>query len=137
MPRIVCGSSVGSLVAAVICCRPYSEFPTILDPENVFNHPMLKKLANSSFEVIWNMLNRKKLLCHETLKAYIRRHTGDLTFKEIYNQFGWNLNITVTDFSMNLESRLLNYLTTPNVLVWSAVVASCSIPGVFGKIDLF
>ena len=31
----------------------------------------------------------------------------------------------------------MNYLTAPNVVVWSAVVASCSIPGVFEKVDLF
>ena len=36
----------------------------------------------------------------------------------------------------NEESRLLNYLTTPNVLVWSAVVASCAIPGMFDPMDL-
>ena len=46
-PRIVCGSSVGSLVACVICSRPYSEMPIIFNPENVFNHPMLKILADS------------------------------------------------------------------------------------------
>lgn len=27
--------------------------------------------------------------------------------------------------------RLLNYLTAPNVLIWSAVAASCAIPGVY------
>jgi TAG lipase / steryl ester hydrolase / phospholipase A2 / LPA acyltransferase len=31
---------------------------------------------------------------------------------------------------------LLNYLTTPNVVVWSAVVASCAIPGAFESVDL-
>ena len=45
--------------------------------------------------------------------------------------------MTVTDFSVNQQSRLLNYLTAPNVVVWSAVVASCSIPGVFEKVDLY
>jgi predicted acylesterase/phospholipase RssA len=34
------------------------------------------------------------------------------------------------------EGRLLNYLTTPNVLVWSAAVASCAIPGVFAPVEL-
>lgn len=53
------------------------------------------------------------------------------TFLEIYTKFGWNLNIVVTDFSNVDESRLLNYLTAPNVLVWSACVASCAIPGMF------
>ena len=30
----------------------------------------------------------------------------------------------------------MNYLTSPNVLVWSAVVASCAIPGMFDPVTL-
>jgi len=43
------------------------------------------------------------------------------------------LNISVSDKD---DSRLLNYLTAPNVLIWSAIVASCSIPGFFDPADL-
>ena len=35
------------------------------------------------------------------------------------------------------ESRLLNYLTAPNVLVWSACVASCAIPGIYEAVDIW
>ena len=136
-PRIICGSSVGALVASAFCCYSYSELPKLFDPKYVFGHPMLKTLAEGKLELIWKMLTGKTILCTETLKEYIRRHSGDITFKEIYDKHGWCLNVTVTDFSMNKQSRLLNYLTTPNVVVWSAVVASCSIPGFFAKVDLY
>jgi len=43
--------------------------------------------------------------------------------------------VTVTEDSLS-TSRLFNYLTTPNVLVWSAVLASCAIPGVFEKVEI-
>lgn len=33
--------------------------------------------------------------------------------------------------------HLLNYLTAPDVVIWSAAVASCSIPGVFAPGNLF
>jgi len=33
--------------------------------------------------------------------------------------------------------RLLNHLTSPNVVVWSAVAASCSVPMVFGPVQLY
>ena len=56
-----------------------------------------------------------------------------MTFREVYHKFEWNLNITVTDKN---ESRLLNYLTAPNVLIWSAIVASCAIPGMFDPVEL-
>lgn len=32
--------------------------------------------------------------------------------------------------------QLLNYLTAPNVLVWSASIASCAIPGIFSPVEL-
>jgi hypothetical protein len=32
------------------------------------------------------------------MKKYVRHFTGDMTFLDIYEKFGWNLNITVTDF---------------------------------------
>jgi len=70
----------------------------------------------------------KPILKSETLKNAVRRFTGDMTFEEIYDINKWNLNITVTSGSQWGECRLLNYLTSPNVVVWSAVVASCSIP---------
>lgn len=70
------------------------------------------------------------------LQNKIRAHCGDLTFKEVHDKFKWNLNITVTPTGDNQFSRLLNYLTTPNVLVWSAAAASSSIPMVFEAPEL-
>lgn len=32
--------------------------------------------------------------------------------------------------------RLLNYITAPNVMIWSAVVASCAVPGMFNSAQL-
>jgi len=32
--------------------------------------------------------------------------------------------------------RLLNYLTAPNVLIWSAIAASCSVPFIFSASEL-
>ena len=61
----------------------------------------------------------------------------DLTFKEIYERNGVILNIGVSDGRFQLQNRLLNYVTAPNMLVWSACVASCSVPEVFGFQELF
>ena len=35
-----------------------------------------------------------------------------------------------------VESLMCNYLTTPQMLVWSACVASCAIPGVYEPVEL-
>ena len=57
--------------------------------------------------------------------------------KEAYDKTGWILNITVTGHGDHDSYRLLNYLTAPNVLVWSAVCASCAIPLIYGPVDLY
>ena len=136
LPRLICGSSVGSIVCAVLASKPPNRVHEIFDPAEVFKYPILGFLPESNWDLVRDLLNRKVVLSTETLKEFIYRFTGDLTFKEIFMQNGWNLNITVTDFAMNVAPRLLNYLTAPNVLVWSAVCASCAIPGLYAKVDL-
>jgi predicted acylesterase/phospholipase RssA len=46
------------------------------------------------------------------------------------------LNITVSSGSIYELPRLLNYLTAPEVLIWSAVTTSCSIPLIFPPSEL-
>ena len=50
--------------------------------------------------------------------------------------FGRIVNITVSPGGLNQQPRLLNYLTTPHLLVWSAVLASCSVPGLFPPVEI-
>ncbi|ETO31682.1 hypothetical protein RFI_05433 [Reticulomyxa filosa] len=77
-----------------------------------------------------------KLLDAMVLRDAIREDIGHATFLEAYEKTGRILNITVTGTDTNAMPRLLNYLTAPNVVVWSAVVASCAIPLVFGAQEL-
>ena len=44
--------------------------------------------------------------------------------------------VTVNGSGPHQPPRLLNYLTHPNVLLWSACVASCAIPGIFAPVEL-
>ena len=46
---------------------------------------------------------------------------GDLTFQEGYNRTRRILNICVSAASLYELPRLLNYITAPNVVIWSAV----------------
>ena len=85
VPRIICGSSAGSLTAATICSYPYSEMKRIIAPEIVFGKPMLKNLASSNMEFIWKVMTGQRVLDTDTLKQAIRPHTKDRTFKEIYD----------------------------------------------------
>jgi predicted acylesterase/phospholipase RssA len=66
------------------------------------------------------------------LQEFLRDNLGDVTFQEAYDKTGIILNITVTGGSTHNEDRVLNYLTAPSVLIWSASAASCSLPLIYG-----
>jgi len=89
---------------------------------------------------VWEFISRvvrgKSLLDNMQLKDAIYWMCGDDTFLELYEKNKWNLNITVTDGVRQGDSRLLNYLTAPNVVVWSAAIASCSLPYIFDSVQL-
>ena len=82
------------------------------------------------------LLSGETILDIEAIKEGLKEWCGDLTFKEIHDKFKWNLNITVTDSKKTDEARLLNYLTSPNVLVLSAAAASSAIPFFFDSVQL-
>ena len=67
----------------------------------------------------------------------MQHNLGNITFLEAYRKTGKVLNITVSSPTMYEMPTLLNYLTAPNVLIWSAVVTSCAVPTFFRPCTLF
>lgn len=63
----------------------------------------------------------------EPLKELLKTHTKNLTFKEAFEKTGIILNIAITE-QETYKCRLLNYIESPDVYIWSAVLASCSLP---------
>ena len=57
--------------------------------------------------------------------------------QEAYDRTGWILNVTVTGYGNHDNHRLLNYLTAPSVLIWSACLASCAIPYIYAPVNLY
>jgi hypothetical protein len=70
------------------------------------------------------------------LKSALRKNVGDVTFYEAYERTGKILNITVSPANDYERPRLLNYLTSPNVLIWSAACASCAFPILYQPVEL-
>lgn len=136
MPKIIVGSSVGSLVASCICSFKYSHLFKAIDPTKGIVETFFEYKFNNFLELITKLFKGETILEQEPLKRAIRKYAGDMTFLEVFQTNHWNLNITVTDGNRSSDSRLLNYLTAPNVVVWSAAVASCAIPGFFSPVDL-
>ncbi len=133
LPRIISGASAGSIVCAVMCTRTDEEIPQLIrefpygdlsvfddtnKPDGVFDH-VRRLLTEGSWSDIQNLTRVMQSLL------------GDITFQEAYNRTRRILNICVSTESVYELPRLLNYITAPNVMIWSAVAASCSVPLVF------
>ncbi|KAI1371870.1 patatin-domain-containing protein [Hypoxylon crocopeplum] len=138
LPRIISGASAGSIVCAVVCSRTDDEIPQLIEE---FPHGDL-----AVFEEDGNgdgLLGHLRRLLTEGNWSDIRHLTrvmrdllGDITFQEAYNRTRRICNICVSSASIHELPRLLNYVTAPNVMIWSAVAASCSVPLVFSAAPL-
>ena len=92
--------------------------------------------GQSVWENIQLLMDDKSIASSDVLKTYIRDMVEDITFAELHEKTGWVLCINVTDGCATNQQIFCNYLSTPNMLVWSASVASCSIPGIYDKSEL-
>lgn len=137
LPRIISGSSAGSIIASILCCQTNEEIlellATITDRDfTIFGLPGKSEgKLKSLLERASHFLKYGTLFDISGVRETIYGFVGDLTFREAYNRTGKILNITVSPASMHEQTRLLNYLTAPHCLIWSAVCASCSLPGIF------
>jgi TAG lipase/steryl ester hydrolase/phospholipase A2/LPA acyltransferase len=138
LPRIISGASAGSIVSAVLCTRTDEEVPELL---RSFPHGDLAVFEDA--ETPDGMLDHMRRLLTEGswsdikhLSRVMRTMTADLTFQEAYNRSRRILNICVSPESVYELPRLLNYVTAPNVMIWSAVAASCSVPLIFNSSPL-
>ena len=133
LPRIISGASAGSIVCAVLCTRTDEEMPELLAgfcdgdlavfEEEGKEDTLLRKAAR--------FLKFGALFDISHLIRVMRDMLGEMTFQEAYNRTRKILNICVSTASLYELPRLLNYITAPNVLIWSAVAASCSVPLIF------
>ncbi|RPA97236.1 patatin-domain-containing protein [Choiromyces venosus 120613-1] len=138
LPRIISGASAGSIVAAVLCTRTDNEIPTILEEFPYGNLDVFEdgKKPESVLQRVTRFLKIGAWIDIKHLTRVMRELLGDITFQEAYNRTRRILNICVSSASIYELPRLLNYVSAPNVLIWSAVAASCSVPFLFTSTSL-
>jgi len=128
LPRIIAGSSAGAIIAAVVGVCNEEELWSLSTQGlhgffSAFAKQFIGSMMNTKLKRIittGHMMEVKKL--QQALKELI----GDFTFHEAYERTGRIINITVSPGNAFEKPRLLNYLTAPNVLLWSAATASCA-----------
>jgi predicted acylesterase/phospholipase RssA len=128
LPSIITGTSAGSLMSAIVCTRTDEELNEILNPElaqriRICQDSWARKMTRF---VTTGALFDSEQWCREAM-WFCR---GSITFKEAYERTGRIFNVSVIPYDPHSPPKLLNYITAPDCVIWSAVIASAAIPGV-------
>lgn len=140
LPRIISGSSSGSIMAAMICTRTDEELAILCSLEGLNMNFLDEPSVGPGWQQYWVKLRRLMtegvIFDQSVLRTCLRDNIGHVTFLEAYKKTRRILNVSVSSSTQHEMPRMLNYLTAPNVLIWSAVLASCAVPGVFLSSEL-
>ncbi|XP_059298140.1 triacylglycerol lipase SDP1-like [Lycium ferocissimum] len=134
MPRIIAGSSVGSIMCSVVATRSWPELQSFFEDSWHTLQPF--EQMGGIFTVFRRIMRQGAVHEIRQLQVMLRHLTNNLTFQEAYDMTGRVLGITVCSPRKHEPPRCLNYLTSPHVVIWSAVTASCAFPGLFEAQEL-
>lgn len=129
LPTVISGSSAGSVSAAVLGTYSDEELPTVLQSDSVLD-PLQHEIDKRPKSLIRQQTDPA------SLKLMLEAIIPDITFQEAYEKTGRMISITIAPYEEHQTSRLMNAVTSPNVYVRSAVMASCAVPGVYEPVML-
>lgn len=129
LPTIISGSSGGSAVGAIVCTHSDGELAELLKAEN------LAERGRGDRRPTYGLWLGDRAAQEEVADS-IARVVPDLTFQQAYELTGRHLNISVAPSQKHQNGRLLNAMTSPNVCIREAVLASCAVPGVYPPVTL-
>ncbi|KAH9076980.1 patatin-domain-containing protein [Lactarius deliciosus] len=134
LPRIITGTSAGALVAALTCTHTDDELREILVPELANKINACEESINVWATRFWktgarfDSVDWARKACWFTF--------GSMTFREAYNKTGRVLNISVVPSDRHSPTKVLNYITAPDTVIWSAMLATAAVPGIMNPVVL-
>ncbi|CAO1627935.1 unnamed protein product [Parajaminaea phylloscopi] len=134
LPKIVAGTSAGGLIAALTCTRTDEELARLLVPELADRITACEEPITVWAKRAWQTGARFDPLQWAEKAAFFTM--GSLTFKEAFERTGKTLNVSVIPSDRNSPVKLLNYLTAPRCVIWSALLASAAVPGLLPPVCL-
>ncbi|KAL7546876.1 hypothetical protein ACHAWF_010200 [Thalassiosira exigua] len=128
LPHIISGTSAGSVIGAMLCTRTEEELIRDLKPEVLA--PKMS-IFESSWGQRWARWYRHgTMFDQDDWYQRVKWFTCDeMTFEEAYKKTGRVFCVTLSATSKKAPPVLINYITAPNVVIASAVLASASVPG--------
>jgi len=132
IPDVISGASAGSLYAALVGTHTNEELLDFLAEDKLLT--VLQKEATIYEKIVRS--SSKDAVKVSDLETIVDNIIPDLTFQEAFQLTGRKINISIAPYGAQQKSRLLNAIASPNVLIRSAVMASCAIPGIFPPVTL-
>lgn len=130
LPDVIAGSSMGAIVAGAICSRNNRELAELFQEPQRIHRRAFRWLGPGQ---IWQ---NGYVMDQAQLHDHIRANMGSKSFREAFEHSGRALNISVSPTRTRQKPRLLNELASPDVLIDSAVLASCAVPGIYPSVTL-
>ena len=134
LPQIITGTSGGALVAALVATRTDTELKQLLVPALAYR---IRACADS-FRVWarrwWRTGARFDSIDWARQCSWFCR--GSMTFREAYERTGRILNVSCVPSDPHSPTILTNFLTSPDCVIWSAVLASAAVPGILNPVVL-
>ncbi|KAJ4481577.1 acyl transferase/acyl hydrolase/lysophospholipase [Lentinula edodes] len=134
LPRVITGTSAGGLIAALTCTRTDDELKILLVPDLANRLTACEDPFKIWVRRAWKTGARFDSISWARKCSFFTR--GSMTFKEAYLRTGRVLNISVIPADRHSPTKLLNYLTAPDTVIWSALLASAAVPGILNPVPL-
>jgi predicted acylesterase/phospholipase RssA len=125
LPHVISGSSAGSIVAAMLATHNDAEL-----------HDLMQQSEGLVELIRWNERPLPYLFDVGHFDSELCKRVRDMSFREAWQHSGRAVNLTVSAEGRHAEGRLLNHRTSPNVLMRSAVRASCAAPFLMPPVEL-
>ncbi len=129
LPRVITGSSAGSLIAGILATHSDEELAQLIEPGQM-NFEWFRMFS------LTEVVSGKGVADQKLLEKFINTNILDMTFLEAYKHTFRIVNISISPTDSHQFPRVLNYLTSPNVLIRRAVLASTAVPGLFPPVKL-
>lgn len=129
LPRVLTGSSAGSLMAGMLGTHTDAELESMYHGEGFFSEAF-------KYRPWRDILRGGGIADVQTLKHFLRQNLGEYTFEEAFERTGRHINMVVAPYEGEQSPRVMNELTSPYLLMWSASLASCAVPVLFPPVRL-
>eukprot|EP00049_Salpingoeca_infusionum_P008149 m.131997 g.131997 ORF g.131997 m.131997 type:complete len:673 (-) comp13928_c0_seq3:218-2236(-) len=140
LPPVICGANVGAFFTAVLglCTdEDLTEMFTSTSSVDFSAFERQEQLQHGVFHRrLVRFLTRFVVMDAKIFEQFCKDNFSDMTFAEAYRRSNRPISITLTHTARKEYPTILNHITTPDVLLWSAVAASCAQPLVFEPVSL-